>query len=112
MHIMKFYRRVIMYKSKYPFQWTTIDGVKHNIEDLETDHLLNIFKHLENKITIFRKWSIAYTGLPEKQVIKGVIESMRIIEDELLDRNVDYIIIHNHIEDISHMIKYMEKHYV
>lgn len=97
-----------MTNSKYNFQWRTIDGVLHNIEDLETDHLLNIFKHLENKITIFRKWSVAYTGFPEKQVIRGIVDSMRTIEDELLDRNVDYITIHNHIENISYLEKYNE----
>jgi hypothetical protein len=97
-----------MANSKYNFQWRTVDGVWHNIEDLETDHLMNIFKHLENKITIFRKWSVAYTGLPEKQVIREIVNSMRTIEDELLDRNVDYITIHNHIVDISYLEKYNE----
>lgn len=58
-----------------------------------------------------------YTNYEGERIVydencRRVSESMRIIEDELLDRNVDYIIIHNHIEDISHMIKYMEKHYV
>ena len=52
-------------------------------------------------MTIHKEKYIEKYGFPEHLFIRSTVSTIRIFEDELFDRGVDYLTIRNHIEDTS-----------
>lgn len=83
------------------FTWKTASGEIYTLDELSTEHILNIIKFLEKRMTIHKEKYIEKYGFTERSLIRLTISAIRVFEDELFDRGVDYLTIRNHIEDTS-----------
>ena len=97
-------------ETKYSNGWLSADGTENIYEDMSTDHLLNVYKHIANN---FQEYVSMQIGSFPKTVTddyyyKAVAEVkiMRLeIKIELLSRGLTDATIENHKEDTSSLMR-------
>jgi hypothetical protein len=64
-----------------PTKWTTQDGRTLNIKEMETDHLVNVLKHIEKVIkrrkedAIYEEWA----ELPTYQAVSNELKAREVL---------------------------------
>lgn len=97
--------------SKYPMIWTTLDGRKLTLEEMETDHLLNVYKHIEFNLTRYieiygGKENFCKAAHRSWESLMEEYNSVRnCVKQELLSRGILAETIENHIEDRSKIME-------
>lgn len=86
-------------ETKYSKGWLDSHGRQWIYEDMETNHLLNVYHHIKNNIEAYIKLGYLQQNIQETEAYKGIINTRKEIKSELLSRGLTDSEIENHIEE-------------
>lgn len=91
-----------MNDTKYKTHWLTANGRHLVLENMETEHLLNCYKHILNNFGFYVGLHIGQTGDYDQKRAEQSVHDMRSeFKQELLSRGVENNRIENWVEDRS-----------
>lgn len=87
-------------ETKYSNGWHDSHNRQWIYEDMETNHLLNVYHHIKNNIKLYLKLELSNNPSCKDNEAMSFVKKVRSeIKSELLSRGLDDSTIENHIEE-------------
>lgn len=86
-------------QTKYSNGWLDSHGKQWIYEDMETNHLMNVYHHIKNNVQKYIQLGYLSQIFQETEPYKSIISTRAEIKSELLSRGLTDSEIENHIEE-------------